>query len=399
MDKIKILQYDIVICGAGPAGLKAAYEIQKKSRGIYKVLLLDKKEPWTEPAFCAEAVSLDRLSKLWEPKKKWVRQSISGIYFTSPSRKRAEFYSKDCGVILNRPLFHKDIADAATDIGVLSHFNTQCTKLNYEPNGQWNLSVKRDGEALDIRTTVLIDATGAGAKLSKSVPELAGLEAGNIDLESAIFAIVEGVEHSKEHIELFFGSEFPGGYAWLFPRDHNQVNIGLVLGRDAPKTHSLKKQLERFISKDYPNAKIKGVFGGMIACGQSKKAIARNGYFKVGDSASVVNPISRSGIVESMLNAELLSDCVLRWMSEDSFENRQKIEKNYLDLWMKALGKEHMRLYKAKRVFSKVTDKQFNKATHRLSRLSREKTSLFRIVIAVLISTPSLIWKMRSFIR
>ena len=66
---------------------------------------------------------------------------------------------------------------------------------------------------------------------------------------------------------------------------------------------------------------------------------------------------------------------------------------------MKSLGESHLQLANGKGIFSQISDKQFNRATKRLSRLSREKTTLLRIFIAVLFSTPSLIWKLRSFIR
>ena len=76
--------YKVVICGAGPAGLMAAYQLGKLTGGAGQILLLDKKEPWKEPIFCAEAVSTHRLNDLWPIDESWVRGSLSGIYFTSP---------------------------------------------------------------------------------------------------------------------------------------------------------------------------------------------------------------------------------------------------------------------------------------------------------------------------
>ncbi len=399
MAKIKFQEYDVVICGAGPAGLKMACELQKRAAGVYKTLILDKKSPWQEPVFCAEAVSADRLSEYWPIKEHWVRQRLSGIYFTSPSRDRAEFYSKDCGLILNRALFHKDMADTAASLGVETNFESLCLKVEPSSDGRWVLKVQCLGDEIELKTSIIIDATGPGAKISKGVPELAGMESGDADLESAIFAVVEGIEHSPEHIELFFGSRFPGGYGWLFPRDGKEVNLGFVLGRHQKKNESSRKQLSDFIQQYFPTAHIKAVYGGMIACGQSKKPIAKHGFFKIGDAASCVNPISRSGIVEAIVSADVMVPIVLEWLSSSSPEKRREIERGALDAWMKSLGESHLQLANGKSIFSQISDKQFNRATKRLSRLSREKTTLLRIFIAVLFSTPSLIWKLRSFIR
>ena len=49
--------------------------------------------------------------------------------------------------------------------------------------------------------------------------------------------------------------------------------------------------------------------------------------------------------------------------------------------------------------WTEITDEQFDKAAKRLSRLPREKQTLVRIFWNVLWSCPSVIWKMRSFLR
>jgi flavin-dependent dehydrogenase len=291
------------------------------------------------------------------------------------------------------------MADTASSMGVETNFNSLCLNVESSSDGRWILKIKCLDEVFELKTKIIVDATGPGAKISKGVPELAGMEAGDADLESAIFAVVEGVEHSPEHIELFFGSKFPGGYGWLFPRDGKEVNLGFVLGRHQGKKDSSRKQLMDFIEEYFPAAKVKAIYGGMIACGQSKKPIAKNGFFKIGDAASCVNPISRSGIVEAILNADIMAPIVLEWLSSNSPEKCREIERRALDAWMKSLGESHLQLANGKGIFSQISDKQFNRATKRLSRLSREKTTLLRIFIAVLFSTPSLIWKLRSFIR
>ena len=391
-------QYDVVVCGAGPAGLMAACTLGRLTSGARRVLLLDKKEPWKEPIFCAEAVSKGRLEKLWPADPSFVRGTLSGIYFTSPKRYRAEFYSKDCGLILNRSLFHKSIADGCKAAGVECRFDTVIKGLEKTADG-WNVSVAVAGGAVEtLSAAAVIDATGPSCRLTRNIECLKGIESGDTDLEPAIFAVAEGIEHSKEHIELFFGSEFEAGYGWIFPRDGVEVNIGFVLGKDVEHKEPLRKKLLDFIARDYPQAKVKAVYGGMIACGQSTKPMAKCGLFKAGDAASCVNPISRSGIVESLLCGKIVAESVMEWLG-DSGENRSSIEAKVLNRWMAALGKKHLQVARAKVGFNKISDKQFDSAACRLSKLPREKQTLFRIFSNVLWAAPSLIWKMRSFLR
>ena len=111
--------YDVIICGAGPAGLYAANCLQKASAGKLSVLLVDKKSPWKEPVACAEAVSRKIFSRYWTPKEEWIRQHLNGVYFTAPDMTRVEYFQKDCGLILNRAAFHHEMADKAAELGVL----------------------------------------------------------------------------------------------------------------------------------------------------------------------------------------------------------------------------------------------------------------------------------------
>ena len=277
-------EYDVVVCGAGPAGLMAACTYGRLTGGAGRVLLLDKKEPWKEPIFCAEAVSTGRLNALWPISKEWVRGGISGIYFTSPKGYRAEFYSKDCGSLLDRSRFHHALADGCAAANVECHFDTPVTKLSREGDS-WVVQVVCGGESRTVRTKVVVDATGPGCRLTRNIDCLKGIESGDTDLEPAIFAVAEGIEHSREHIELFFGSEFPNGYGWIFPRDGVEVNIGFVLGKDHDTPVPLRQKLLDFISQRYPGAKVKAIYGGMIACGQSRRPLAMHGLFKAGAPA------------------------------------------------------------------------------------------------------------------
>lgn len=394
-------QYDVVVCGAGPAGLMAACTlgrmVKNGTSSARRVLLLDKKEPWKEPIFCAEAVSARRFKALWPVDSSFVRGSLSGIYFTSPKRFRAEFYSKDCGLQLDRSVFHKNIADECVKAGVECHFDAVVQKLE-RVGDCWNVVVNSNGVEEILHSCVVIDCTGPGAKLTRNLECLDGIEDGSFDLEPAIFAVAEGVPHSREHIELFFGSEFQSGYGWIFPRDGKEVNIGFVLGKDARCDAPLRKKLLDWIASEYPKATVKAVYGGKIACGQSEKPIAKCGLFKAGDSASCVNPISRSGITESLLCGKIVAEAVFDWLN-DSGENREAIERRAHERWMAEMGKAHLQIARGKIGFNKITDEQFDKAAERLSKLPREKQTLFRIFFNVLWASPSLVWKMRSFLH
>lgn len=390
--------YDVIVCGAGPAGLYAANCLQREATGNVSVLLLDKKSPWKEPVPCAEAVSRKIFSRYWKPNESWVRKHLDGVYFTSPDMTRVEYFQKDCGLILNRAMFHREMAEKAATRGVECHFEDAVEKIGRNQDGTWSVSVCADGESGCLKARTIIDATGPGAKITRGVSGLEALESGNFDLESAVFAIAENVPHDPSRIELFFGHRyFAGGYGWIFPRDGKTVNIGLVDGREFLKSHPPLSTLRKFIAEEFPEAKILSVFGGAIPCGQSERPIAALGVFKAGDSASTVNPISRSGIVEALKSGKIAAECALKWLSASSDAERLAAEKEAFVRWLKIQGKTHRNFHRAKKGFACITDAEFDRAAHRLASIPAEKRTLFRIFWTVLSSSPRILWKMRSF--
>jgi flavin-dependent dehydrogenase len=111
-----------------------------------------------------------------------------------------------------------------------------------------------------------------------------------------------------------------------------------------------------------------------------------------------MNPISRSGIVEALLCGSIVAGAVIEWLDAKTEDERERVERSVLERWMKALGKSHLQLQRAKAGFNSISDAQFDRAAEKLSKLPREKQTLFRIFFTVLRACPSLIWKMRSFI-
>ncbi len=390
--------YDVIVCGAGPAGLYAANTLQKGAAGKLSVLLLDRKSPWKEPVSCAEAVSWKIFSRYWTPKEEWTRQHLDGVYFTSPDMTRVEYFQSDCGLILDRAAFHREMAEKARELGAECYFENYVERISRTDDGLWNVVVRHEGNVQVLKTKTVIDATGPGAKITRDVPELDELETGNFDVEPAIFAIAEGIPHDVKHIELLFGHKyFPGGYGWVFPRDGKTVNVGLVNGREFLQSHPPKATLEAFIRDAYPEAKILSIHGGAIPCGQSSRPIAALGVFKAGDSASTVNPISRSGIVEALKSGKIAAECVLEWLKANSEEEKREIEKSAYFRWMKIQGKAHLNFHRGKKGFGSISDAQLDKAAHRLASIPANKRSLFRIFWTVLSSSPSILWKLHSF--
>lgn len=384
--------YDIAICGAGPAGLMAGLTLASSNKQL-KIALLDKRDPWREPVACAEAVHRGGLFSLVDVDDHWIRTVIDGCVFVSPDGTRVKYTQENSGLIIDRASMHRSLAERCSDLGVHTHFRSLIKTVTPLDNGQRALSVKQGDEMKEIHARFVIDASGAGSRLVKEE----GLVEGQFDVEPAVFTHMMGWDFDPRYIELYFGQNFaPGGYGWVFPKTEEEANVGICVGRPYVKTHAPRKMFNVFCDQFNPDAPRPSLHGGPIACGQTREPLGHLNLFKVGDSANMVNPISRAGILEAMNGGLYAANAILELLNNPSEEEAQNIYSHVLSSWMEYRGKGHEKLSKAKWNFAEIPDKTFNRAAHKLSKLPADKITMPKIFWATLTTSPSLLWKMRS---
>lgn len=398
-----VQQFDLIVCGAGPGGLAAALRFLELSDFRWKVALLDKKSPWHEPVACAEAIHRQTLINMlgeWVDRADWVRTSLDGVDFVSPNGTKVRFYRKECGLILNRAAFHRALAQKCEKQGAVCHFSSRVVSIEPVGEGTYRKVAVQDlesGTLRELEARYVIDATGAGSRLGNRE----GAVSGNHDLEVGAFAIVKGLEHDPRYIQLHYGQKCaPGGYAWLFPRDGESVNVGVVVDRAHLKSDPPRQLLERMLETRWKGAIPEKVqkFGGPIPCGQPAGVMGGEGLFWVGDAASMVNPLSRGGILEAMKGGRYAAESVISLLEEPQLTFEQA-ESEYRRKWWEDKGRGHRQLEKAKKAFASIDDRTFDRAANRLSRLPDEKRTLLKIFLETLLSSPLLLWRLRSLLR
>jgi digeranylgeranylglycerophospholipid reductase len=387
-------EYDVAIIGAGPAGLLAANTLIDANRSL-RVALIDKRDPWREPVACAEAVHANTLKRLvpgMEPS--WVREKVDGVIFVSPDGTRVTYDDRGSGYLIDRALMHRRLAEWAHEKGVHCNFRSRATALSAYQGGWRTVTyVSEGGEPRDLRAKVVIDASGPGAGFGKGEP----IVQGDLDVEPAVFALVRGPKYPVNYIQLFFGRNYaPGGYAWLFPRDEKVANVGLVVGKAFAKEFSARKLLQDFIAREYPGSEIECFHGGAIPCGWNGLPLCHENLIKAGDSANMVHPLSRAGILEAMLGGKLAAEAALGVLSAKDESSKLPYYTRYQEEWEKTYGKNHERVHKAKAAFNAIPDATYDRAAHALAKVPKHKMSMGRIVFTTLWSSPSLVWRLRS---
>jgi geranylgeranyl reductase family protein len=382
-------KYDIVIIGAGPAGLSAGLHVLP--RKDISVLLLDKTMPWEKSMPCAEGVGKLGFEEAVPVKKEWIRQEIKKACFHAPDNGTIEYIDKNGGYIIDRSLMQADIASQLSNNGIECFFNTKVTGISV-PEKNSSCRVITLNNQKEIRARVIIDASGPTNGFGKSEKITWKPE----DLEPALFVHVEDIKLESDTIHIYAGSQIaPGGYAWVFPRGTNAANIGIVIGRKSLATTSLPNLLSNFLSTRFPEVKIVHRFAGPIPCSFEKGPIALPGLLKTGDAASTINPISRAGISEALLSGGLAGDHALRMIATTDPKVLKKICKSYETEWNIRRGNRHKKLARVKNALLTVPDEDYNKGAALLSNTPLEKMTMLKIFRASLGRFPRLVWALR----
>ncbi len=381
--------YDIIIIGAGPAGLNAGMRLINAGLGSKTVLLVDKTIPWDHPIPCAEGVGKRGFEGSVVIRKSWIRQEIMYARFHAPDGTVITYKDKYGGYIINRALMQKDMAAQLESSGIQCLFNRKVSTIQPPVRGIRTV-VFENGQKC--KTRVIIDASGPVCGFGKEEK----INSKPADLEPSYFAWVENINTEQDHIHIYAGNELaPGGYAWVFPRGENAANIGIVLGRHALTHTNLRSLLQTFLSRHYPAVKIVRFFAGAIPCGFKKVPIAIPGFIKTGDAANTVNPISRAGISEALLCGGLAGDAALRMLETETNRQLLSICNDYQSEWFKNRGNRHYKLARVKNSLLAVPDEDYNNGTQLLSSIPREELTMSKIFRASLGRFPRLVWALR----
>ncbi len=378
--------YDIVIIGAGPAGLNAGKNLIGTKASV---LLIDKKIPWEQPIPCAEGVGRLGFNEALQFRKSWIRQEIRCACYHSPNGSTVNYTDNNGGYIINRDLMQRDLVEELVKAGVDCAFKFQVTSVSKPLNGIRTITFANN---LFTKAKVIIDASGPIGGFGKGEEIICKPQ----DLEPAYFVWAENISIELDRVHIHTGSQIaPGGYAWVFPRGPGAANIGIVIGKKFVKNVNLRTLLDTFIKTYFPDAKIVKRFAGSIPCHFKKGPIAVAGLIKAGDSASTVNPISRAGINEALLSGKFASSCALKMLkakkpSEISFAIRE-----YQNLWEEHRGNRHTKLSHVKNAMNSVPDQDYNEAARVLSQVPQNELTMAKIFRASLGRFPRLVWAMR----
>jgi geranylgeranyl reductase family protein len=290
------VQTDVLVVGLGPGGSCAA--LTAAAAGA-KVIAVERRREVGVPVQCAEFVPLP-MGK-YALASEVFRQRVSGMTTILPSGEKVA--SDFPGIMIDRARFDQALARQAAAAGV-----TEIMEASFESvDPQRSIAtVSKGGKRVEIRFRVLVAADGPNSRVAQSL-DLPRLE--TVDTRQYTVPLLR--RHG--HTDIWLSADYPGGYAWLFPKG-NVANLGL--GLDTKLAADLKAPLDalhaQIAGTGLVGMDILGRTGGAIPVGGLRDRLVVGNALFVGDAAGLTHPITGAGIAAAVISGEAAGASIAR---------------------------------------------------------------------------------------
>lgn len=293
-------QVDVLVVGLGPAGGAAA--TAAASAGL-SVLAIERKQQIGVPVQCAEFIPLPLGA--YAQTDGVLQQRIAGMSSRLPSG--AEEQSALPGLMIDRAAFDQALAQRAQAQGAALWRETRLLRID----AQHNLALVNtpSGEReLAYRLLIAADGPHSSVAASLRLPPLT-----TVYTRQYTVPLLRPLSDTA----IWLSADFPGGYAWLFPKG-DSANLGA--GADKRFTHDLKQPLDALhrslVEQGMVGAEIVGVTGGLIPVGGLRDALVLGNILFVGDAAGLTHPISGAGIAAAVASGDLAGEAAGHYLRQ-----------------------------------------------------------------------------------
>jgi digeranylgeranylglycerophospholipid reductase len=281
--------YDVLIAGAGPAGLSAAVVA---ARGGLRVAVFERSKEIGYPIHTSGGSWIAELRRLGVPER--FMHPIRTGKFLAPNAIASFSYDPPVSCILEVRGLYQFLAAQAAQAGADIFPDAAVGRAIMQDDKPIGLAVRQHGEFF---APLLVEATGA-----------AGVLAQQMNLRGPISRYGLGAEYDfywpdwpADTVALLFGSLAPQGYGWVFPHGDSRVRIGIgVIHPDAKaEPRSLLNQiLARKEIAGYPvapHAALEFHLGTIPAVPPLAKT-STDGLLVVGDAGGLISTLLGEGI-------------------------------------------------------------------------------------------------------
>jgi electron-transferring-flavoprotein dehydrogenase len=384
------MEFDVVIVGAGPAGLAAAIHLKQRSPELGVVVVEKGSEVGAHILSGAviDPIGLDRLLPEWRSEDTPIKTPVIDDRFywlgqsggmRLPNFMMPPLMSNHGNFIVSLGNVCRWLATKAEALGVEIYPGFAATEVLFE-NGAvvgvatGDMGIAKDGKprsdftrGMELKAKYTLFAEGARGSLSKILIANYGLDRGRQPQKFGIglkeLWQVAPDKHKRGRVQHSFGwplGNSTGGGSFLYHFDDNLVAVGFVVHLNYSNPYlSPFEEFQRF--KTHPD--IGGIFDGGKRLSYGARAITEGGYQSVpkltfpggaliGCAAGFINlpriKGSHNAILSGMLAATHVADALTQGRAHDEIAS-------YEDAWREGeIGKDLWRVRNAKPLWSKL---------------------------------------------
>jgi digeranylgeranylglycerophospholipid reductase len=347
------IPFDILVVGAGPAGIVAALNAVGAGKPPTVCLVDRKKEPGL-PVRCGEAVGLKGFSSWVSIDKRWIRSSIRTARLISPSGVSITLPGDYENYIVDRENMERDLVAQAMRRGVVFIPGTTILSVSRNPKGRYEC---RSDTGKTFESSCLIIADGVESKIARQLGWNTTLKPS--DVISCAFARIrhDGIEPGV--CAFYLGKSIaPGGYAWVFPRGERTANVGLGVLGPFCRPGMPKELLLQFVKTRFPDAAMYDAHCGGVPMGRWLKPLVKDGAMIVGDAARQVNCATGAGLAYSFFAGKAAGAAAREAFGGAGASGRCDFStlRNYERQWASHFGKQQQRSHALKETIAGFTD-------------------------------------------
>ncbi len=333
--------YDLVIAGAGPAGLTLAWKVAERG---HSVLAVDIKRDVSDVRYTV-LVSFMDLQRWGLPKR--IAHPIREAHFESANDvvtkgnipEGVDVWSIDRRKLLDE--LEKKALNAGDEIRYESHFRDVAVR-----HGAIELVRQQTPDGLRIvRSKYYADCSGLGRVFERHLPIV---PSGSLRMATGIEYLMP-LRSEPYTTDVFVGKSCPGGYGWVLPLNGREAAVGCggFLKQPSRMLEARLDQLlegKRLRERLYPEVRQRNA--GVLRAGRPLRSFTRGNVVYVGDVALQVNPVIGEGVRFVMDSAEMAASAVDRALR---FQSRKHLAE-YSKAWVAKYYHQYMAGYIAQRL-------------------------------------------------